>query len=348
MKRKLLFVGATLLVASLVFVGCPKDAEPKTTTAEEINASDVESSGASESVSMLKDDNVSNDEIMNLISSAVEDETAMETISNKISDIFSDDTPSANIARSVFRAVTVSDLETEIESISKSFETFASDMTEKGSGSVSYSKELGEITDLDDSGFITLNIPKLSFSADASMSESDYTASANGKIASSAKTTLDFTKLEGLEEDYAVKKVIASAAVDGNGNGKVAMSQTDGSINLTGSISAIATANSGTSLVIPYTKDNTTYNLGGKLIETVTVKVDCSDLSEINISSFMGEEAVDLDEDAIFNLISDYLTVNISVKLYTDDNTEVAELVSISTVDELKEFIEKYSSEVEE
>lgn len=360
MKKTLLFIGTTLLVASLSLVGCKKDADqPSTTTAEEIKASDVKASGASESVSMLKDDNVSNEDIMNLISTAVDNETAMETISNKISEIFSDDEPSTNVVRSVFRAVTTSDLEKEFKKISDDFEKFVTDIEEKDSGSVSYSKEFGEITDLDKSGFLTLSIPKVDFSLDASQSfsETRLSYSGNGNIKVSTKTSLDFSKIDGID-DYSVKYAIASAAVDGNFNiGETAEYTDYESVgpSFTGDISATATANSGVALVIPYTKDGKTYELGGKLIETATVKVNCSDLSKIDLSIFTGtvypeDEEID-NEKVILNTLEqylealkDYLTVNISVKLYADDGTEVANLVSISSVDELKSFIEKYSS----
>lgn len=365
MKKTLFFIGATLLIASLSLVGCKKDAEqPSTTTAEEVKISEVKDSGASESVSMLKDDNISNDEIMNLISTAVTNETAMETISNKFSEIFTDNSASANVVSSAFRAATTSDLETAFESISKKFTDFVTDISTNGSGSVSYSKEFGEITDLDNTGFLTLSIPKVDFSLNASQSLSGtrQSYSGNGNVVASAKASLDFSKIEGID-DFAVKYAIASVAVDGNGNiNAISEATYDESTGATaipylpsfsGNISATATANSGTSLVIPYTKEGKTYSLGGKLIETATVKVNCSDLSKIDLQNCCDKITDETGETMgvylnIYKLLDALkTTVNISATLYTDDGTEVAKLVSISSVDELKAFIEKYSSDAE-
>lgn len=328
--KKNLFIVATLLLA-LVVAGCKKEPEQTLTTAQEVSITDVKSSGAENSVQALKDEGKSGDDITNMISKELlkqmentEIQEALENAFECIADLQANPTNLNN------RAITVNELSSEISIIEKKIQTFCNDLQQKGKAKISYSSEPGNISDLDTTGVISVDISKIKFSTnEVKFSEKEMQLKGSGDIEAAAKGKVDFTKANGLE-DFIIKEAILTVGLDADGNidYKIIAPTTpegEGDYKLSGKLNTSFTTNSVISFVLPYEGNK----YGGKILSSASFKINCN-LAEI--------KPILESEEANFKDLEKYFTLNISSDLYTDAGEKVCELTKITSMEDLEKY----------
>lgn len=329
--KKNLFIVATLLL-SLVVAGCKKEPEatPKT-TAQEVSITDVKSSGAEKSVQALKDEGKSGDDITNMISEELLKQMENTEIQEPLEKAFKCITDlQANPTNLNNRAITVNELSSEISIIEKKIQTFCNDLQQKGKAKISYSSEPGNISDLDTTGVISVDISKIKFSTnEVKLSEKEMQLKGSGDIEAAAKGKVDFTKANGLE-DFIIKEAILTVGLDADGNIDYKMippitPEDEGDYKLSGKLNTIFTANSVFSFVLPY--EGKKY--GGKILSSASFKINCN-LAEI--------KPILENEEANFKDLEKYFTLNISSDLYTDAGEKVCELTKITSMEDLEKY----------
>ncbi len=335
--KKNLFIVATLLLA-LVVAGCKKEPEQTLTTAQEVSITDVKSSGAANSVQALKDEGKSGDDITNMISEELQKQMENTEIQQALGKAFECITDlQTNPTNLNNRAITLNELSSEISIIEEKIQTFCNDLQQKGKAKISYSSEPGNISDLDTTGVISVDISKIKFSTnEVKLSETEMQLKGSGDIEAAAKGKVDFTKANGLE-DFIIKEAILTVGLDADGNidYKMIASTTpegEGDYKLSGKLNTSFTANSVISFVLPY--EGKKY--GGKILSSASFKINCN-LAEI--------KPILENEEANFKDLEKYFTINISSDLYTDAGEKVCELTKITSMEDLEKFFTIHQEE---
>lgn len=331
--KKNLFIVSTLLLA-LVVAGCKKEPEQTLPTAESVSITDVKSSGAANSVQALKDEGKSGDDITNMISGELQKQMTNTEIQQALEKAFECITNlQTNPTNLNNRAITVNELSSEISTIEKEIQTFCNDLQQKGKAKISYSSEPGNISDLDKTGVISVDISKIKFSTNEvkySGNEKEIQLKGSGDIEAAAKGKIDFTKANGLE-DFIIKEAILTVGLDADGNidYKIIAPNTpegDSEYELSGKLNTSFTANSVISFVLPY--EGKKY--GGKILSSASFKINCN-LAEI-------KPILDENKGVYFKDFEKYFTLNISSDLYTDDGKKVCELTKITSMEDLEKY----------
>lgn len=332
--KKNLFIGATLLFA-LIITGCPKSPdEPVQPKKEEVSVSDVNDSGAENSVKELKTDEIPN-LFVSALTTQMSDEGTQAALMQSIQPFLesisggSEETENLNS-----RAVTVDKLENVYPELMKEIENFGKDLEEKGKATFAYSAPKG-ISYKDD--VISIDISKLNISTnEVTLTSTEYEDGGakdefkgEAKVDAAAKGTIDFTKVEGLE-DFVIREGILQVALNGN----AAIDSTynrkeEEEVSVSGNLNAGLTASSVITVIIP-DSDNKKY--GGKILSKASVNFDCDKIENLN--------------EPTLEKLGEYLTINITSDLYTDDGEKVCELLKITTFEELEELLKSLTEDV--
>lgn len=323
--KKNLFIGATLLFA-LIITGCPKSPdEPVQPKKEEVSVSDVKASGADNSVKELKDDGKTGEEIgglfiSELMSTDPETQAAlMQSIQPFIDSILGGSEETENLNS---RAVTVDKLENVYPEFMKEIENFGKDLEEKGKATFDYSSPKG-ISYKDD--VISIDISKLNISTnEVTLTNTEYEDGGakdelNGKVEvdAAAKGKIDFTKVEGLK-DFVIREGFLQVALNGNGTVNcVYERKEEEDVSVSGKLNAGLTASSVITVIIPEGEKK----YGGKILSKASVNFDCDKMENLN--------------EPTLEKLGEYLKINITSDLYTDDGEKVCELLKITTLEEL-------------
>lgn len=332
MKKKL-FIGASLLLALLV-TGCNPEPEQTKPTDQDVYINDVKSSGAEKSVQALKDEGKSGDEIINMISEELQKQMENAEIQDALEEAFKCITNLQPNSTNNNRSITVNELGSEISDIEEKLETFTTDLVKNGKASISYTSTPGNISDLDSTGVISVDISKFNFSTNEvtfSTNKTESQLKGAGDIEADAKGRVDFTKAKGLE-DFIIKEAILTVGLDADVNLDYKSTENlleEYEFELSGKLNASFTANSAMSLVIPYNGQN----YGGKILLSASFKINCDDLAEINTIVEKAEST-----ESVISDLEKYFTLNISSDLYTDDGKKVCELIKITKLEDLEKY----------
>lgn len=326
--KKNLFIGATLLFA-LIITGCPKSPdEPVQPKKEEVSVSDVKDSGAENSVKELTADEKTGEEIGGLFAGALvtqmsDEETQvalMQSIQPFIDSILGGSEETENLNS---RAVTVDKLENVYPEFMKEVENFQKDLLEKGKATFDYSSPKGISYDDD---VISIDISKLNISTnEVTLTSTEYEdggakeeLKGEAKVDAAAKGTIDFTKVEGLE-DFVIREGILQVALNGNAaiDSTYNRKEEEEEVSVSGNLNAGLTASSVITVIIP--EGDKKY--GGKILSKASVNFDCDKIENLN--------------EPTLEELGKYLKINITSDLYTDDGEKVCELLKITTLEDL-------------
>lgn len=321
--KKNLFIGATLLFA-LIITGCPKSPdEPVQPKKEEVSVSDVNDSEAENSVKELKTDEIPN-LFVSALTTQMADPTTQEALKQSIQPFLEtilggiEETENLNS-----RAVTVDKLENVYPELMKEVENFQKDLLEKGKATFDYSAPKG-ISYTDENGVISIDISKLNISTnEVTLTSTEYEDGGakdefNGKVEvdAAAKGKIDFTKVEGLK-DFVIREGILQVALNGNAAIDSTYNRKEEEVSVSGNLNAGLTASSVITVIIP--EGDKKY--GGKILSKASVNFDCDKIENLN--------------EPTLEELGDYLTINITSDLYTDNGEKVCELLKITTLEEL-------------
>lgn len=350
--KKNLFIGATLLFA-LIITGCPKSPdEPVQPKKEEVSVSDVKDSGAENSVKELTDEEKTSEKIGGLFAGALvtqmsNEETQaalMQSIQPFLKSILGDSEETENLNS---RAVTVDKLENVYPEFMKEVKTFLNDISIGEGDSLPESGKLEKKAAFDYSispngisyndDVISIDISKLNISTDDIIHFVNVDAESGiisegikgeVKVDAAAKGTIDFTKVEGLE-DFVIREGILQVALNGNAATDYVYDRNeDEDVLGSGKLNAGLTASSVITVIIP--EGDKKY--GGKILSKVSVNFDCDKMENLN--------------EPTLEKLGEYLTINITSDLYTDDGEKVCELLKITTLKELEDLLKSLTGDV--
>lgn len=327
--KKNLFIGATLLFA-LIITGCPKSPE-EPVQSEEVSVSDVEGSGAENSVKELTDGGKTGKDIGVLFAGALETQMSNEktqtALMQSIQPFLSIFEPEEETETLNSRAVIVDELKNVYLKLLEESENFQKNLQEKGKAVFDYSINPNGISYADD--VISIDISKLNISTnDVTHSATvDAEGGIKGeikgevKVDAAAKGKIDFTNVKGLE-DFVIREGILQVALNGNAAiDEVYERKEEGINSVSGNLNAGLTASSVITVIIP----DADKKYGGKILSKASVNFDCSDISNLNKPT--PEE------------LGKYLTISITSDLYTDNGEKVCELLKITTFEELVKLV---------
>lgn len=350
--KKNLFIGATLLFA-LIITGCPKSPE-EPVQSEEVSVSDVEGSGAENSVKELTDGGKTGKDIGVLFAGALETQMSNEktqtALMQSIQPFLSIFEPKKETETLNSRAVTVDKFENVYSELLKEYENFLANISIKEGDSIpeesgklekkatfEYSINPNGISYADD--VISIDISKLNISTN----DVTYSATVDAeggiisedlkgevKVDAAAKGKIDFTNVERLE-DFVIREGILQVALNGNAAiDEVYERKEEGINSVSGNLNAGLTASSVITVIIP----DADKKYGGKILSKASVNFDCSDISNLN--------------EPTLEELGKYLTISITSDLYTDDGEKVCELLKITTLEDLVKLVSSEGDSSEE
>lgn len=327
--KKNLFIGATLLFA-LIITGCPKSPE-EPVQSEEVSVSDVEGSGAENSVKELTDGGKTGKDIGVLFAGALETQMSNEktqtALMQSIQPFLSIFEPEEETETLNSRAVIVDELKNVYLKLLEESENFQKNLQEKGKAVFDYSINPNGISYADD--VISIDISKLNISTnDVTHSATvDAEGGIKGeikgevKVDAAAKGKIDFTNVKGLE-DFVIREGILQVALNGNAAiDEVYERKEEGINSVSGNLNAGLTASSVITVIIP----DADKKYGGKILSKASVKFDCDKIENLN--------------EPTLEELEKYFTINITSNLYTDDGEKVCELLKITTFEELVKLV---------
>lgn len=326
--KKNLFIGATLLFA-LIITGCPKSVQP---TKKEVSLSDVNDSGAENSVKELTDDGKKGEEIAALFAGTLATQMAdegtqaalMQSVQPFLESILGGSEGTENLNS---RAVTVDKLEDAYSEFMKEYKNFLAGISMGEDDTIPLEKKATFDYSISPNGIsytddvISIDISKLNISTnDVTFSVKDaedgIREETKGKVEvdAVAKGKVDFTKVEGLK-DFVIREGILQVALNGNAAiDEVYDRKEEDLMMISGNLNAGFTASSVITVIIP--EGDKKY--GGKILSKASVNFDCDKIENLDDPT-----------------IEQYLTINITSDLYTDDDEKVCDLLKITKLEEL-------------
>lgn len=325
--KKNLFIGATLLFA-LIITGCPKSTE-EPVQSEEVSVSDVEGSGAENSVKELTDNGKTGEDIGGLFAGTLvtqmSDEETQTALMKSIQPFLSIFEPEEETETLNSRAVIVDELKNVYLKLLEESENFQKKLQEKGKAVFDYSISPNGISYKDN--VISIDISKLNISTNEvtySVTGDDESGNiiseklkGEAKVDAAAKGKVDFTNVKGLE-DFVIREGILQVALNGNAAiDEVYDRKEEGESSVSGNLNAGLTASSVITVIIP----DADKKYGGKILSKASVKFDCDKIKNLN--------------EPTLEELEKYFTINITSDLYTDDGEKVCELLEITTFEDL-------------
>lgn len=324
------FVGAGLILSSLMFLGCPSQSSDSAPVKEEVKSTNVAVPDSVKSTTEYKEPTEENLKSLTTL------------ISNKaIFRWFSDIVVPQNSTRAESTST-----EGKVEEISKrisdSITKFQNDLS-TGSAELNISEKPGTIADFADEG-ITAEIPYLranvKITADQKTGAMSVTSNAGLSFSSYVDLTKTYETNETLtEEDKIIKAIYFDGLFSENANFSVTMS---GDLpNVTGNASVNAATGAGVVFVIP----DTNGDIAGKIVVNVNGNANVNDEKLKTISETFSTSADNVTFEKVKPILKECLnSVKLTIDVYSLNDKLIFNYKTVDTVDELITFIDEIVS----